>query len=233
MQMLNDKEALSCEGDVTEKECVEALSRMKNNKSPGSDGLTVEFYKCFWSKIKDMLMNSLNEGHRKQQLSPSQNMAVLALLFKKGNRNSIHNWRPISILNVDYKILAQVLSKRLKNVITSIVSSDQSGFIKERSSAENVRLVQDLIDYYQGVKDPGIIMFLDFEKAYDNVSHNFLFYLLKKLHFGNSFIQWIKSMYKNAKGRVINHGWISESFQIERGVRQGCALSSLIFIIVA
>ena len=233
IQRLNDNEALSCEGDVTEKECAEALARMNNNKSPGSDGLTVEFYKCFWSKIKDMLINSLNEGHRKQQLSPSQNMAVLALLFKKGNKNSLHNWRPISILNVDYKILAQVLSKRLQTVVTSIVSLDQTGFIKDRSSAENIRLVQDLIDYYQGVKAPGIIMFLDFEKAYDNVSHNFLFYLLKKLNFGKSFIQWIQSMYTKAKGRVMNHGWISESFNIERGVRQGCPLSSLLFIIVA
>ena len=76
-------------------------------------------------------------------------------------------------------------------------------------------------------------MFLDFRKAFDNVKHDFLLVTLKKMNFKLSFIKWVKTLYSNACGRVHNYGWLSQKFCIERGVRQGCPLSALLFIIVA
>ena len=233
IKFLTEEEAITCEGPVTEKECFEALLSMGNNKAPGSDGLSAEFYRCFWGDVKQLLVASLNEGYNRQELSFSQKQAIITLIHKKGDRRCLDNWRPISLLNLDYKILARVLSKRLQNVITSLVSHVQSGFLKNRSALDSVRLIQDVIDYCKYTDTPGIIILLDFKKAFDSVCHSFMLYILRKMKFKDSFIRWIKTLYNNALGRVMNNGWISEKFCIERGVRQGCPLSALLFILIA
>ena len=91
---LSEEDADSCEGLLTEKECWEALKVMNINKSPGCDGLTVEFYRCFWEEIKELVVGSLNEGFYKRELSMSQKQAVLTLLHKKGPKTSLDN-RPV------------------------------------------------------------------------------------------------------------------------------------------
>ena len=139
---------------------------MKNNKCPGSDGLSFEFYKMFWSYIKDLLLESLNEGYKKGTLSDSQRHALLTLLYKKGDKRNLDNWRPISLLNADYKIAARALAKRLQNVIPNIISFDQMGYIKNRSAAENIRLVQDLLDFCSYTNIPGIFSFSGFKKSF-------------------------------------------------------------------
>ena len=151
------------------------------------------------------------------------------MLFRKGGIFYLDDWRPISLLNIDYKIAARVLSKRLQRVVSSIISTDQRGFIKKRSASENIRLVQDVIDYLKTSNSSGIICFLDFKKAFDNVSHLFLFYVLRKFNFKESFITCIKTFYTDAIGRVMNNGWISKKLLIERGARQGCPLLALLF----
>ena len=169
----------------------------------------------------------------KKELSSTQSQAILTLLYKKGNTNLLDNWRPISLLNIDYKLAARVLTLRLKKIIHCIVSKDQFGFMKNRSAFECIRLVQDIIDFCQSTKTPGVIMSLDFKKGFDTITHNFLFSLIEELRFKESFIRWIQTLYNNANSKVINYGWISGQFSIKRGVRQGCPLSVLLFIIVA
>ena len=232
LKELNDNDALSCEGLLTENECYNAVCSMQNNKAPGSDGLSSEFYKCFWLDIKDLLIECLNEGYSNGELSESQKQGILTLLFKKGDRRKLDNWRPISLLNIDYKILARVLSQRLQKVIHLIVSFDQTGYIRGRSASDNIRLVQDVIDYCTILEKQGLILFLDFKQAFDCVRHDFLFETLKRFNFKESFIRWVKAMYTNARGKVINNGWLSDSFKIDRGVRQGCPLSALLFVLV-
>ena len=232
LHVLDENDAISCEGLLTEDDCYKAVLSMQNNKAPGCDGLSSEFYKCFWPDIKDMLIESLNEGYTQGGLSESQRQGILTLLFKKGDRKILDNWRPISLLNTDYKILARVLSQRLQRVIQKIISFDQTGYIKGRSASDNLRLVQDVIDYCNNLEEQGLILFLDFKQAFDCVNHEFLFETLKRFNFKESFIQWVKVLYINAEGKVINNGWISQSFKIKRGVRQGCPLSALLFVLV-
>ena len=229
---ISEEEAESCEGMLTEAECWKVLSTMKLNRSPGSDGLSVEFYRFFWNETKDMVINSLNEGYTKGELSFTQRQSIVTLLYKKGNKGSLDNWRPISLLNIDYKITARVLAMRLQKTLSSVISADQCGFIKGRTANENARLVQDVIDYCKYKSLDGIILFLDFQKAFDNVNHSFLFETLKRMNFKKSFTSWIQMLYKNAHGRVIQCGWLSEKFYIHKGVRQGCPLSALLFILV-
>ena len=229
---LGEADANICEGILTEKECFKAIMSMPNNKAPGCDGLGVEFYKYFWSDIKELVVESLNNAYTQGELSESQRLGILTLLYKKGDKRKLDNWRPISLLNTDYKIIARVLSYRLQKVLHKIISCDQTGYIKGRSASDNLRLIQDIMDYCHVFKKKGILIFLDFKKAFDCVSHKFLLGVLKRFKFKESFIKWIEVLYRDATGKVINNGWFTNAFKIQRGIRQGCPLSALLFVLV-
>ena len=113
--------------------CKESLMKLINNKSPGSDGISVEFYKVFWDKLTKFLIDSYNYTFENDILSIEQRCAIL-ILIPKGTKDKrlLKNWRSISLLNVDYKILAKSLAIRLQKGIPNLVSLDQVGYIKER-----------------------------------------------------------------------------------------------------
>jgi hypothetical protein len=120
---------------------------MKLNKSPGLDGLSVELYRTFWNKLKYFLIKTYNEGYNENLLTYSQRSSVLALLFKKGDPLLLDNFRPISLINVDLKILSHVLAQRLKKILSKLINEDQTGYIKNRFIGFNLRQIQDIIDY--------------------------------------------------------------------------------------
>ena len=128
---LSEEKKLTTGGFITEYECEMSLKDMKNNKSPGSDGLSVEFYNMFWNDIKTYLVNSLNYSYDNGRLTELQTQSIITLIPKKNKDvQSINNWRPISLLNVDYKIAAKAVANRIKNVINDIVNNNQTGFRK-------------------------------------------------------------------------------------------------------
>ena len=104
---LSQADMYVCEQNITTEECKQSLFSMKLNKSPGSDGLSVEFYQTFWNQLKGPFMNSLNESIQKGQLTDTQSHGILSLIFKSGDETYLNNWRPLTLLNVDYKIIAE------------------------------------------------------------------------------------------------------------------------------
>ena len=222
-----------CDQNITIDECRDALFSMKLNKSPGSDGLSVEFYQTFWDQLGESFMNALNESILKGQLTNTQGDGILSLIFKSGDETSLSNWRPITLLNVDYKIIARVLAQRLQKVIAKIVSSDQNGYIKNRFIGFSIRQIQDIIDYAEECNLNGVLLFLDYQKAFDSIEWNFMNMTLEKFGFGNAFINLVKMLYKNANNKIVNNGWVSNSFEISRGIRQGCPISALLYILAA
>ena len=222
-----------CDQNITIDECRDALFSMKLNKSPGSDGLSVEFYQTFWGQLGESFMNALNESILKGQLTNTQGDGILSLIFKSGDETSLSNWRPITLLNVDYKIIARVLAQRLQKVIAKIVSSDQNGYIKNRFIGFSIRQIQDIIDYAEECNLNGVLLFLDYQKAFDSIEWNFMNMTLEKFGFGNAFINLVKMLYKNANNKIVNNGWVSNSFAISREIRQGCPISALLYILAA
>lgn len=106
-----------CEQEITSEECKQSLFSMKLNSSPGYDGLSMEFNQAFWNHLGCPFMNSLNESIRKGQSTDTQGHGILSSLFKSGDETNLNNWRPITLLNLDYKIIARTLAQRLQKVI--------------------------------------------------------------------------------------------------------------------
>ena len=230
---LTDIDKNDCDIPITLNECSKALQLLPNNKSPGSDGFTTNFYKFFWKDIKDLVFQSFNHSFESQKLSSFQRMGILNLLPKKDkDLRHLANWRPVSLLNTDYKILTKLLAMRLQKVIPSLVNSDQVGYIKNRYIGENIRILSDILQLTDIEEIEAYITQIDFEKAFDSIEWDFLFTTLKVLNFGDNFISWIKTLYTDISACAGNNGNYSEYFTLSRSIRQGCPISALLFLLV-
>ena len=167
---LDEQEQASCEGLLTAEECHEALNGMDTGKSPGIDGLMVEFYIAFWAVLGSDLVEVLNYGFQHGQLSVSQRRGLLSLIFKKGEKWDLRNWRPVFLLCVDYKISTKALAARLQKVMSSILHEDQTCDVPGKSIFLNLNLVKDLIEYCNSKNLPLAIISLGQEKALDRVN---------------------------------------------------------------
>ena len=230
---LSSEDQTRCEGKLTLDECHAALSQMAFSKSPGSDGLSVEFYCRFWGLLGADLVETLNFSFAAGFLSNSQRRGVIRLLYKKDDPLLLKNWRPISLLNIDYKICTKALANRLRAVLPLLVHQDQTCGVPGRSIFENLFLIRDTIDYVHYKNIPAAIISLDQEKAFDRVNHAFLQRVLSQFNFGPDFTRWIAVIYNDISSVVVNNGWVSSSFPLARGVRQGCPLSPLLYCLVA
>ena len=173
-----------CEGQLTPVEVFDTLSNMQSNKTPGNDGLSKEFYIAFFDILCPNLLKCLNYAFEVGELSTSQRQAVITLIEKKGkDKRYIKNWRPISLLNVDAKILSKILASRVKKVISSLITSEQTAYVLGRVIGESIRLTSDLIEYSNIQNIPGYLVTVDIEKAFDSVDHTFLCSVLQKFGF--------------------------------------------------
>ena len=229
---LSSEDQKLCEGELTFSECHAALSQMESGKSPGNDGFPAEFYSRFWGLLGHDLVETLNFSFREGFLSDSQRRGILRLLYKKDDPLSLKNWRPISLLNLDYKIATKALSNRLRKVLPQVLSEDQTCGVPGRSIFENLFLLRDTIDYAKLKQLSAAVISLDQEKAFDRVNHAFLQRVLEKFNFGPDFCRWVRVIYTDISSVVINNGWLSSAFPLQRGVRQGCPLSPLLYCLV-
>ena len=215
---LSVEDRLSCEGEITTEECVKALDTFDNGKTPGNAGIPVEFYKTFWNSVGVFMTEVFNHSFELGQMSNSQKQAVVTLMDKKGKgRMFLENWRPISLINVDSKIATKVIANRIKNVLPGIIHSNQSGFMKGRFIGETARSILDVIAHTESSKLPSVLLFRDFEKAFDSIEH-FLYHVLERFNFGPSFIKWIQTFY-NSLSKLCSQQW---SFLISFSTRKGC-----------
>ena len=228
---LSPDQASLCEGQVTLEEITSAAKKMNTNKAPGPDGLSVEFYLKFWDILGPHLVNVFNACSEAGEMCSSMKTSNTRVIFKKGDRKSLKNWRPISLLNVDYKICSKALSVRLSKVLKFIVDPDQTCSVPGRRISSNLHLLRDILDYIDRTNETGILVSLDQEKAFDRVNRTFLQHLLVRLGFGPSFRHWIDTLYNGANMRVIVNEWLTDSIPLSRGVRQGDSLSPMLYIL--
>ena len=230
---LSDNQRTACDADLTAMEMKRALFSMANNKSPGSDGISAEFYKTFWSLLQDDLRDVSNEWTAKKRLGNTQANAVITCLHKKGERNDIRNWRPVSLLNVDYKILTKTMANRVTKVLPSIINEQQTACVPGRCMTNNISYTRDAIAMANILKLDACIVSIDQEKAFDSVDRTFLLRSVKHLGFGKNFIRFLKTIYNNITAQIKLNGFLSAPIFPKRGVRQGCPISMILYVLQA
>ena len=202
-----------CDNYITLNEIFTALNVMSSNKTPSNDGLTKEFYLAIFEILGLKLLKSLNYAFPVGELPTSQRQAVITLIEKSGrDKQLVKNWRPISLLNVDAKILSKILADRVKKIISSLISSDQTAYVPGRYIGESVRFTSDLIEFTDIHNIPGYLLTIDIDKTFDSVDHKFLCSTLKKIGFGNNFVHWIKIILNKQESCIMNNGHSSGYF---------------------
>ena len=222
-----------CDREINEREVMEAIGGLKNGKSPGSDGIGAEWYKGYKNEVAPILVDVFQGMERTGKVQGRMGEGVISIIYeKKGSRLDLENYRPISLLNTDYKILTKVLANRIKRVIGNIVQTTQSYSIPGRDIAHTIATLRDVIEHMKQDGQGGMVLGIDWNKAFDRVEHRFLFRVLEKVGFGERMVGWVRRLYESAKSRVKVNGVLTNQFDVERSVRQGCPLSALLYSIV-
>ena len=175
-------------------------------------------------------MQALDNG----ELSITQRRGILKLVHKDDNldRNNLTNYRPLTLTNTDYKIYSKILGNRIVKAIDVIINSNQTGFVAGRSISTHIRTIDDILILSRKYETEGIMTNLDFKKAFDSIEKESILKSLELFNFGPYFINMVKTLIANTESSVQNGGWISKRFNTERGIRQGCCVSPLLFILV-
>lgn len=164
---------------ITEEEINKTISNLKGNKLPGPDGFPSEWYKHFRHTVIPLLTSCFNHVLGGREPSPSWKHAFISVIPKVGkDATECSSYRPISVLNIDYKIFATILAKRLENIIPELIDTDQTGFVKNRQTHDNVRWALHLFNHMKSVKS--VALSLDAEKAFNAVRWQFLYAVLLK-----------------------------------------------------
>jgi exonuclease III len=231
-ETLDIEEINNLSSKITEEELFNIIKTNPKNKSPGTDGFTNEFYLEYWQLVKGYVTRAINTGLNRGKLSISQRRGIISLIPKpQKDLEEMKNWRPITLLNQDYKLLTKALANRIQNTLGYIIDDDQSGFVKGRYIGCNIQRTQNVIELCDETQEKAILVNIDFEKAFDTISWEFIYKAMNKLGYPETFIKWIKAIYEEIETCVINNGHISSFFKPGKGVRQGCPLSPYLFII--
>ena len=220
------------ENEIDIKEVGHALSKFDNCKAPGCNGLPADFFKCFWPKIKWPLFEYYQKCLVNHELGTSARRGILSLIPKKeADLENLSNWRPLTLLNFDYKLLSKVLAIRLQSVLPEIIDEDQTGFMKGRNIMENIRRVIEFVGFSKERKLNNILLSLDFEKCFDSVRLDAIINSFRFFGFGENFVRMSGMLFTNFTLCVQNNGYSSKWIRQERGYHQGCCYSPLAFLL--
>lgn len=228
---LSPPAAAELDAPLTAVELAATIRHLRRSSAPGLDGLGPALYQldpdAFGAVFVVVFKHQLGRG----QLLASQRKSSVSLPYKKGDRRHPGNYRPISLMQVDVKILSKALAFRLQRYHPLLVHPEQKGFVRGRSLHHHVRMLHDIQELLQRRGQKGYALFLDFAKAYDRVNWDYLFRVLEKFGCGPAFCSWVKLLYSQTEATLSLNGTLQEVLRPIRGVKQGDPLSSLLFVL--
>ncbi len=227
---LSAKQKADLDSPLKLEELSKALWEAKKGKVPSHDGFPAEFYLTFWDVMKHDILEVAHYCMYTAHILPeSHRRSYIILLYKKGARDRLANWRPISLLCADFKIISKALSTRLKYVLSTVLHNSQTASVLGRSMFHNWFLIRDTVEYCNRFGINAYLVSIDQEKAFDKVNRDFLYKIMEKMNFGKTFINCIRTIYNSLSAHVLVNGFISVAFELERCLRQGGSLSSQLY----
>ena len=223
----NDKNKL--DEMITFDEIAAAVKALPKEKSPGGDGLPAEFYQFFYSKIKNLLMEAYSYARKEGFLNISARRGLICLIPKREkNILLLKNWRPLTMLATDFKILAKILATRMKTVLPSIISESQSGFMESRQISTTIRTTMDILN---SKKLKGYVLSVDFEKCFDKIETCAILGSLRYFNFGEEFVAWVALLLNGFQSCIVHNGFFTKYFNVTRSTHQGDPLAPYLFLI--
>ncbi|CAG7718362.1 unnamed protein product, partial [Allacma fusca] len=205
------------------------IKKLKYGKAADPNGITNEQIKYGGEKLRENLLILFNKILEKQQTPSSWKNSNIILIFKKGDRKKIENYRPISISNTIGKIFSSVLNNRLKNILESQQPMEQAGFRKGFSTTDHLHVLNHIIEKSNEYQLEIYLLFIDYIKAFDSLEHEFMIDALINQGVPIMYVKMIIELYSELKARIITE-MEGEYFDVGKGVKQGDPLSSLLFI---
>ena len=214
------------ENPISEFEVERAIMKLNSRSAPGADGLTSDLYKSQKEFFVPLLTKLFNDIHKTNNVPPSFELAVIKLIEKKHNVYDIGNFRPISLINTDQKVLSHVIAHRLKSVLDVLIGPHQTAHLSNRNINSSLLKLQT---FATGMSKREGIIALDFNKAFDKVNRKYMMEMINRLPIDCQTKNIIEKMYENTVAIINIKGIFSKSFKTETGVRQGCPMSALMF----
>ena len=215
---------------ISHDDTCDAIRLLNKISSPELDGFTPTLYTFFLSLIP-ILCQTFNNSYIRKQLTPTQSLALIKLISKTSNPKIVKNWRTIALLNTDYKILTSIISTRLKPILNSIISHKPQCGLPNRQIFNNHLNILSAINYTNDFPQPLAILQIDFYKAFDSISHDFILSTASKLQIPATLINWIQIFFSNLSAKLNLNDTLSTPILFKCGIRQGCRLSMLLFLI--